>query len=206
MGAAKDLFDVISKLIEFVKSGYVDNANSRRDFFNQHIDTTFQKMEMIHTDYLKNFTKLLRIKDKKEITEEKLVHWLKDKKIAFQTMRDRISQIEREVFSNIYFSNSFKKHTAISEWTLQFLNDISGYFNHGIYLDKMTWYSFLIECVESSLAIQQKKSNPEPAGLSPIIVNKPGVFREVENTVGIITSRYQFVLESYSNLRALCLK
>ena len=98
MGIAKDLFDIIIKIAEFVKNGHIDNVEDRKNFFNDHIDPAFQNMEKIHADYLKNFTTLLRIKNKEEFTTEKIIDWLIAKKTDFQINRDRVLKIETEVF------------------------------------------------------------------------------------------------------------
>lgn len=66
MGFAKDLFDIVIKIAEFAKNGYIDNVKDRRNFFNDHIEPAFLNMEKIHSNYLKNFTTLLNVRNKEE--------------------------------------------------------------------------------------------------------------------------------------------
>lgn len=202
----KDTFDVIVAMIEFIKDGYTDNAESRKDFFHNYIDESFKRIEEIHTDYMTNLNMLMAIKQKNAKTTEETIEWLRTKKISFQTSRDRVKKIEDEVFSNKYFKKSFKNDTDISKYTLQYVGDIVKYFFRGpLYLPNMTWYNYLIQVFEFSLVMQQAYPENGPAGASAN-ASSADIFNEIKNTVGFIDSQYNFIAESYSALKKLCLK
>lgn len=202
----KDALDVILAMIGFIKDGYTENAESRKDFFHNYIHESFKRIEEIHTDYMTNLNMLMAIRQKNAKTTEGTIKWLRGKKISFQTSRDRVKKIEDEVFSNKYFKKSFRNDTQISKYTLQYVGDIVKYFFRGpLYLPNMTWYNYLIQVFESSLAMQQTYPESGPAGASAN-ASSADIFNEIKNTVGFIDSQYNFIAESYSVLKKLCLK
>ena len=202
----KDIFDVIVAMAGFVKDGYADNAEARMNFFHNYIDESFKRMEEIHTDYMENLNMLIAIQQKKTKTTEQTIEWLREKKISFQTSRDRVKKIEDEVFANKYFKTSFKNDTEISKYTLQYVGDIIRYFFRGpLYLPNMTWYNYLIQVFEFSLTLQQKYPENGPAGASAN-ASSADIFKEIQNTIGFIESQFNFIAESYSVLKKLCLK
>jgi len=202
----KDIFDTLVTLMEFVKGKHEGNIELRKEYFKNYIDESFKRMESIHTDYMTNLNMLIKIEQKKEKTTEQIIEWLKEKKISFQTSRDRVKQLEDEVFNNQYFSKTFKKNTEISKYSIQYLNDIVTYFFRGpLYLPGMSWYTYMIQAFEFSFALQQKSSKNEPTGVSTNATTAD-IPNEIKNTIGFIESQFNFISDSYSTLKKLCLK
>ncbi|WP_183560385.1 hypothetical protein [Mucilaginibacter sp. SP1R1] len=200
----KDIFDSIVAIVKFIKEGYSNTTETRKNYFNNHIEPAYVKIELVHKDYLTTLSMLVKMKKKEQKSNEEVIEWLKERKIEFQTERIRLQKLQSELFNNDYFNKTFKKDTEISKWTVQYLEDIFKYFKQSNYLQDMTWYSYLIQVIESSVALQNSHPESGPAGLHAN-ASSADIFKHIDTTIGVITSQFDFISESYSRLRGLCL-
>ena len=200
------IFGLLSKAVEFVKKMDKDTPENRRLFFIDHIEPSYRYIVEINKDYIINFTKVIDLANKRGRASQDIINFLEKSQKSYKAAKHRIKRLPFEVYNNKVFNKSFSKNSELSKLANRYISDLATYFDNGNYIQEMTWYGSMIEKIKILNGLQNMHPNKPTLTPGILLRTKPSNDKKIiENIINILESRFNWVTESYDNIRGFCL-